>query len=72
MHGNKKDARERLQKEPVLLTFVLDSGLWNCEKMRSCTSLWNFAMGMLASGQCGSGVSGQHISPPAMGESGPA
>ena len=25
MHGNKKDARERLQKEPVLLTFVLDS-----------------------------------------------
>lgn len=55
MHGNKKDARERLQKEPVLLTFVLDSGLWNCEKMHSCTSLWNFAMGMLASGQCGSG-----------------
>lgn len=25
MHGNKKDARERLQKELVLLTFVLDS-----------------------------------------------
>lgn len=61
----------RFQKDPVLLTFVLDSGLWDCEKMRSSLFV-GVAMGMLARGHSVGLGAADSKSPPAMGENGPA